>query len=330
MKINIQLSELTIAQLGEDIAATQKDITTKEAQVALKRESIGQLIQNLREKEQEGMLLPMLSGQTLAESLADSQSVSDVQEGLLADVEKLRQLKQDLTDQLAVSSNKKQTVEQKRTTLQAQKAIAQDQLSERQQLLAATKDKESNYQKLITDLQKQQESISEEIGDIEDQLRAQYGTAVLPSKRPGVFTKPVAGGIITQKYGSTPYSKKLYRNGVHNGIDFGAPIGTPLLAAADGIIQMAGNNGRLQYGKYILIKHDNGLTTIYGHMSRQIVKTGDEVKRGDLIGYSGNTGYAFGPHLHFGVYLSSSVKLQQIAGAGLVPVGYTLDPLDYL
>jgi murein DD-endopeptidase MepM/ murein hydrolase activator NlpD len=213
--------------------------------------------------------------------------------------------------------------------LQAQKAVAEDQLSDWQRLLSETKSREDSYKKIVSDLEKQQQDISEEIGDIENQLRSQYGSSTVPSKRPGVFGKPTSG-ILTQKYGTTPYSRKLYRNGFHNGVDYGVPVGTPILAAEDGVAQMVGNNGKLQYGRYILIRHNNGLSTIYAHLSRQIVKTGDEVKRGDIIGYSGNTGYAFGPHLHFGAYLSSTVKLQQVSGAGLVPVGYTLDPLDYL
>jgi murein DD-endopeptidase MepM/ murein hydrolase activator NlpD len=330
VNLNIQLSELTIQQLSQDMTATQRDIAVKEAEVEIKRNGVGQLLQNLREKEEEGMLLPLLAGLSLAQSISESQSISDIQGGLLAEVDELRTLKDRLLAQMDAAANKKKSIQQKKSALQTQKSIALDQLTERQQLLVATKDKESNYQKLITNLQKQQESISEEIGDIEDKLRAQYGTATLPGKRPGVFARPVDAGIITQKYGSTPYSKKLYRNGVHNGIDFGTTIGTQILAAEDGIVQIAGNNGKLQYGKYILIRHDNGLSTIYAHLSRQVVKTGSEVKRGEIIGYSGNTGYAFGPHLHFGAYLSSTVKLQQVSGAGLVPVGYTLDPLDYL
>ncbi len=329
VNLNIQLSELTIQQLSQDMTATQRDIAVKEAEVEIKRNGVGQLLQNLREKEEEGMLLPLLAGLSLAQSISESQSISDIQGGLLAEVDELRTLKERLVAQMEVAANKKQSIQQKKSALQTQKSIALDQLTERQQLLAATKDKESNYQKLIAALQKQQESISEEIGEIENQLRSQYGTSTVPSKRPGVFAKP-AGGVMTQKYGNTPYSRKLYRNGFHNGVDYGIPIGTQILAAEDGIVQMAGNNGKLQYGKYILIRHDNGLSTIYAHLSRQIVKTGTEVKRGEIIGYSGNTGYAFGPHLHFGAYLSSTVKLQQVSGAGLVPVGYTLDPLDYL
>jgi murein DD-endopeptidase MepM/ murein hydrolase activator NlpD len=135
---------------------------------------------------------------------------------------------------------------------------------------------------------------------------------------------------MTQAYGATKFAQKAYKTKFHNGVDFAVPIGTPVLAAEDGVVLMAGNNGRVQYGKYIVIKHSNGLATLYGHLSRHAVATGSAVKRGDIIGYSGNTGYSTGAHLHFTVYLSSTVQLKAIGGAGVVPVGYTLNPSDYL
>ena len=83
------------------------------------------------------------------------------------------------------------------------------------------------------------------------------------------------------------------------------------------------------YGKFILIEHKNNLTTLYAHLSRQIVKENDIVKRGDLIGYVGKTGYAIGPHLHFTVY-GTPVLMKQSRVCGLMPFGGYLNPLDYL
>ena len=88
---------------------------------------------------------------------------------------------------------------------------------------------------------------------------------------------------------------------------------------------------KYQYGRYVLIKHDNNLSTLYAHLSRQVVARGATVKRGDLIGYSGNTGYSTGPHIHLTVYWAPSVQMKSVPpAAGLVPVGVTIDPNDYL
>ncbi|MDD2530415.1 MAG: peptidoglycan DD-metalloendopeptidase family protein, partial [Bacteroidales bacterium] len=83
----------------------------------------------------------------------------------------------------------------------------------------------------------------------------------------------------------------------HGGIDFALNVGEPIYAVFDGVIRVAQVNGG--YGKMILIRHYNNLETLYGHLDKILVKVGQEVKAGDMIGYSGNTGYSTGPHLHF-------------------------------
>jgi len=88
---------------------------------------------------------------------------------------------------------------------------------------------------------------------------------------------------------------------MHMGIDFAAPIGTPIYAAGNGSIIKAGRNGG--YGKYILIRHNSTYKTAYGHLSKFAKKTrvGNRVKQGEIIGYVGNTGRSTGPHLHYEV-----------------------------
>ncbi len=103
------------------------------------------------------------------------------------------------------------------------------------------------------------------------------------------YTRPV-DGVRTQ--------------GLHgyNGVDFGANVGTTVLAAAAGDVIIARSGGwNGGYGNYIVISHANGTQTLYGHLSRIIVEQGDRVYRGQTIGYSGNTGKSTGPHLHFEV-----------------------------
>ncbi len=86
-------------------------------------------------------------------------------------------------------------------------------------------------------------------------------------------------------------------NRPHGGIDFAIKIGEPIYAAFDGVVRVAKTNGG--YGKMVLIRHFNNLETLYGHLSKILVDVGQEVKAGDTIGYSGNTGFSTGPHLHF-------------------------------
>jgi murein DD-endopeptidase MepM/ murein hydrolase activator NlpD len=87
----------------------------------------------------------------------------------------------------------------------------------------------------------------------------------------------------------------------HAGMDFSAPIGTPIYATGNGTVLRADNDAT-GYGLHVRINHGYGYMTLYAHMSKTVVRSGQKVKRGDLIGYVGNTGKSVGPHLHYEVH----------------------------
>ncbi len=99
-------------------------------------------------------------------------------------------------------------------------------------------------------------------------------------------------GVVTSEFG--PRGR-----GFHAGIDIANVIGTPVYATADGVVTFKGYVGAM--GKEVEISHGKKFTTVYGHLSRYAVETGDRVERGDVIGYIGNTGRSTGPHLHYEV-----------------------------
>lgn len=90
----------------------------------------------------------------------------------------------------------------------------------------------------------------------------------------------------------------------HAGLDFTAPQGSPIYATADGIVRTAGNLGN-GYGNHVIISHGYSYSTLYGHMYRIKAKNGQRVRRGEVIGYVGNTGKSTGPHLHYEVIKGS-------------------------
>ena len=91
---------------------------------------------------------------------------------------------------------------------------------------------------------------------------------------------------------------KDYR--LHAGLDFAAPVGTPIYATSDGVVQIAGFNTD-GYGNKVVINHGYGYQTLYGHMVRVKVRAGQSVKRGEVVGYVGSTGKSTGPHCHYEV-----------------------------
>lgn len=88
---------------------------------------------------------------------------------------------------------------------------------------------------------------------------------------------------------------------LHPGLDFAAPIGTPIYATADGVVTTAGNTNN-GYGIHVVINHGYGYETLYGHMVRTKARVGEHVKRGEVIGYVGSTGKSTGPHCHYEVH----------------------------
>ncbi len=94
----------------------------------------------------------------------------------------------------------------------------------------------------------------------------------------------------------------IYKTSImHEGIDFSAPIGTEIYATGNGTVAKTEYNGR-GYGNNVVINHGFGYNTLYGHMSRFAVRPGQKIKRGDIIGYVGNTGSSTGPHVHYEVW----------------------------
>jgi murein DD-endopeptidase MepM/ murein hydrolase activator NlpD len=105
-----------------------------------------------------------------------------------------------------------------------------------------------------------------------------------------------AHGWLTGTFGgrSDPFTGE---RGFHQGLDISTPKGTPVYATADGTVESAGYTG--DYGNLLVLRHDFGLTTRYGHLSGFKVKAGSPVHRGDVIGFVGSTGRSTGAHLHY-------------------------------
>jgi murein DD-endopeptidase MepM/ murein hydrolase activator NlpD len=130
----------------------------------------------------------------------------------------------------------------------------------------------------------------------------------------GKLLMPIPHATITQGFGPTPYVFEAAYAGFphfHTGVDLAVPLGTPVFAAADGVVVLAramlDQSGNLVgYGNYVILQHDTGLKTLYGHLLLIGVKEGDVVKRGQLIGLVGSTGNSTGPHTHFEVRIDNS------------------------
>ena len=189
--------------------------------------------------------------------------------------------------------------------------------AQRDGLRVQVRSEEARQKALLQEVKEQVKQFEAEIASLKKEsdaiaalLRArQKAQRVTPSGK-GVLAVPVPGGI-TSGFGSRlhPIFETMR---MHTGIDFSAPTGTPVKAADAGTVAVAGTRGG--YGTTVIIDHNNGLATLYGHLSRLAVSEGAKVARGQVVGYAGSTGFSTGPHLHFEVRVN----------------GNPVDPMRYL
>jgi murein DD-endopeptidase MepM/ murein hydrolase activator NlpD len=175
--------------------------------------------------------------------------------------------------------------------------------SEQARLMVAQQDKQA----IIKGLNQQESRLESEMDELDAESNklaasiASYQSASKPGSRS--FVAAFRGGLIRPAQGrlSSGFGMRVHpiskRRRLHAGIDIAAPTGTPIIAAAPGVVIFSGWRGG--YGNAVIIDHGGGLSTLYGHCSRLLVKSGQRVKQGQRIALMGSTGYSTGPHLHF-------------------------------
>ncbi|MEK7482029.1 MAG: peptidoglycan DD-metalloendopeptidase family protein, partial [Patescibacteria group bacterium] len=351
INLGIKSSEILIEKMVLEAESLQYDLSEIENKIENNKKAIAQTLRELQTKDDESPLLIILKNKSLAQSVFEMQGLSDLNSALSTETNEMQSLKTQMNEKLEETSKKKKSKEVENINLKNKKVIVEDVKKEKQVVLEQTKNQEKKYQETLEELQKLQDEITEEISIYEEELRLKIDPAALPTPRPGILGVPIEipPARLTQKYGSTSFVRRQGRTW-HNGVDFGAPIGTPVLAAESGTVIAFGDqdnyrvNGKrpcykAAYGKFAMVKHENNLTTLYAHLSRWIVNINDKVEKGQVIGYSGNTGRSTGPHLHFTLYATQTIPpatpgyyegTRSSNTCGPLPVGGDLNSLPYL
>lgn len=343
--INVTKNRISARQL--EIQELSRDIAGKERSIEIGKDGLAESLRLLNEAEHQTLVEAILSSKTIGALWNDMDANRQLQAALNRNIADLSVQKESLAAAKEETEKKKTELVAEQKTLVAQQGALDAARKTQSELLAQTKAQESAYQSILSQKKAQQASLEAALSD----LKEQYNRSVTPSQvtpaGKGILFWPVDNPTITQYFGNTKFAQAGAYNGKgHNGIDLRASIGTPVKAALTGIVAGTGNTdavrGCYSYGKWILIRHNNGLATLYAHLSQIQVDVGEAVATGQLIGYSGETGYATGPHLHFGVYVGSAVQIVELGKAtntktpcasAIMPIsplsGY-LNPLNYL
>lgn len=360
--ISITQDKITSANL--QIQQLTGDISDKQTRIVNSSEAIGESLRNVMKISDNTFVETFFSDTDngLIAAWQDADMLTTLQGSLRDEIIDLNTVKQELTDNRDAVAKQKSNLTSLQTQLKGQKTILDQNRQEQATLLAQTKNKESAYQALVASKKAAQKQFEAELNSYESQLQYTLDPSKIPATGQGVLQFPVDpvfmaacknrqsifGNIycITQYFGNTAFAQSgAYNGSGHNGIDIGTPEGTKIIAALSGTVIGTGNTDAYpncySYGKWVLIKHGNGLTSLYAHLSYIGVSVGDAVPTGGLLGYSGKTGYVTGPHLHFTLYASDAVKLVKLGDVKVktncanatVPVsalGGYLNPISYL
>ncbi|HAS80582.1 TPA: hypothetical protein DD445_00470 [Candidatus Nomurabacteria bacterium] len=330
----IDKTNLTIQELSLNINDKEDIILNNSNVIALD-------IRRMNELEQNDLIETILSENDFTIIWNDIENMSSISNALIEMTTKLKKVKNNLEYTKKETTDAKNELITLKSKLNDQKKIVEQNTKEKNKLLTQTKNSETSYQKLLKDRLAKKEAFEKEVEGYESQIKFILNPSLLPQK--GVLSWPLDYVYITQLFGVTKDSKRLYASGSHSGVDFRASIGTPVKSVADGVVVGVGDTDKTcpyaSFGKFIFIKHNNGLSTTYGHLSLIKVSEGQKIKRGDIIGYSGNTGHTTGPHLHLTVYASEAAKMETRPSKAcegrsytmpIAPTNAYLDPMYYL
>jgi murein DD-endopeptidase MepM/ murein hydrolase activator NlpD len=326
-----------VDELGSVVAALEAELDRHRARLAELRELIARQTRILAVLERNERIAEQRLADRVVEiyttgrpsSLEVLLSVSSLDDLItqLEYLDDIAQRDQQIADEVAegrreLAAERRRTeeikAEEARTTAELAARTAEQRLAlgelvaRRDELVAAQADREvllGSVREERREAQEDVEALEQASAELADQIRAAQASGA-PGVTSGGGARPSSGlawpvsGPITSSFG--------YRWGrLHAGVDIGVGYGTPIHAAASGTVIHAGWLGG--YGNLVVVDHGDGLSTAYAHQQRIYVSVGQGVAQGDVLGEVGNTGYSFGPHLHFEV---------RVNGGPVDPLGY--------
>jgi murein DD-endopeptidase MepM/ murein hydrolase activator NlpD len=321
----IHTAETELQAAAERLGAVSTDLDRAEAKfaatdvdlTAAKRELADRAVSAYIHQPTAQAASVLLEGQNFRELAATRDFLRAYVEAQARSVDRYRSLRDDLDterqslgalrtdvsaqrDIVAVHRDGLLTARTKQDALRVQVAAEE---GTQKALLAEVQSRVKEFEAQIAALKKESDAIGRLL------RQRQSGQKLAPSGK-GVLAVPVPGPI-TSGFGMRVHPI-LHTQRMHTGIDFGASTGTPIRAAADGVVVVAEVRGG--YGNTVILDHGNTLATLYAHQSRIAVTAGQTVAKGTIVGYVGSTGLATGPHLHFEVRVT----------------GNPVDPMKYL
>jgi murein DD-endopeptidase MepM/ murein hydrolase activator NlpD len=350
-KVNAEISktENMITSTDMEINKLILEISRTEKEIKKAEEAIGAIIRAEYIAGEDTLVELLLRHERLSEFWSTFEAHESIRDTIQVKASDLGTFRELLKEQRADNEKRRNKLTGLKDQYSEQNEVLVNNTQEQAQLLEVTKNEEQNYQQLLSSQKAAQEQILKELREFESKLQFFLDPTTVPSPGTAVFSWPLGNVVITQYFGGTEFASRNAAayggRAYHPGVDMGAPRGTPILAPLTGTVRATGNTdavpGCYSWGKWTLIDHANGLSTLYAHQDVLGVSAGQKVNTGDVIGYVGNTGFSTGPHLHFTVYAKDGVNVRRFneiktvtsCGPATTPVAATdayIDPMLYL
>lgn len=298
--------DIQITTTGLEKSALNHDLVDLEEQALSKRSDLKTAIRNSYMYSQDGIIEVLLTSNSFNDFTAKVEYLDNIESRIGTDLVSLGKIKEDLSSKKALLEDKNIRLLDFRQKKIVEEQSLKIQVDTKTRIMKDLKLSESEYQKLLSNARADEQAVNNEIATL---LRQSPPKILIGEKK---LIWPISYRRITAGFRDADYARTFGLP--HNAIDIAAPQGTPIKCPADGVVSKIKDGGAKGLS-YIVISHDNGLATVYMHLSAFAVGSGARVIQGQTIGYTGGTpgtpgaGWlTTGPHLHFEVWDNNAAK----------------------
>src|SRR3989339_282705 len=310
VELDIRATEEKLSSLNLEIQALELMIGEKEKAIAKQKIILGELVRSIQRQEGKSYLVVVAAYDNFSDFFDKIQHLETVQQDLGASVRALQGVRTELADKKTQTEERQARYQELKETLDQKRFDLQEQIQIKQTLLVQTSQSEAKFNTLLLGLREQYQAIESEINAIEkevrDRLSKEEQEKLEESDSGGQLSWPSQTHYITSEFHDPEYPYRHIFE--HSGIDLRVGHGSSIKAAASGYVARARVCGSSSCYSYIMLIHNSGLATVYGHLSKILVNEDQFVTRGDVIALSGGTPgtigagpFVTGAHLHFEV-----------------------------
>lgn len=293
INVGIELQKLQLDLLDTKVIEETQKLNTQ-------RIVLTETLFELQKAKNIGLIDVIFSADSFTEIFSRVENLQRVNSSLKQSLDNTKQVQTVLNEKRREQGEMVNTLLSLQSELEVRLLIMERRRNAITALLEETRSSEDEYQRLVRELRDEQRLISSRIGQLQAELQRRLreeGVGDEDEKPVNVMSWPLDNYRITATFHDPTYPfRNLWE---HSGLDLAAPRGTPIRAAAPGIV--AWTRYGASYGNYVMIIHSDNLATLYAHMDSFNVTANQVVSRGQVIGAVGSTGFSTGPHLHFEV-----------------------------